>query len=219
MFHVYRHYGSKNALIDITLDVFKNEFLFISGPSGAGKTTLLKLLYLGETVSDGQILIDGMNLSRISHNRIPFLRRNFGIVFQDYKLIKTKTVHENVSIVLEASGVKRSLVKKKVNHVLRTVGMERRHSAFPPSLSGGEQQRVAIARALVTTPSIVIADEPTANVDSETAKKLINLMRHLNKKNKTTFIFSTHDERLLSRVERLIRLEDGKILTKGEKNE
>ena len=140
MFHVYRNYGPKNALIDITLDIFKSEFLFISGPSGAGKTTLLKLLYLAEPVSDGQILVDGINLSRISHKNIPLLRRKFGIVFQDYKLIPTKTVYENVALVLEAAGQKRRLILKKVKSVLRTVGMEQRLNALPPSLSGGEQQ-------------------------------------------------------------------------------
>jgi len=195
LFHVYRHYGSKNALIDITLDVFKNEFLFISGPSGAGKTTLLKLLYLGEPVSDGQILIDGMNLSRISRNRIPYLRRNFGIVFQDYKLIKTKTVYENVAIVLEASGVKRRLVQKKVNHVLRTVGMEQRHSAFPPSLSGG------------------LADEPTGSLDSESASFIFNLLKGVHTRG-ATVIIATHDKELIRQTGgRVVYLSSGRLET------
>jgi len=211
LFHVYRHYGSKNALIDITLDVFKNEFLFISGPSGAGKTTLLKLLYLGEPVSDGQILIDGMNLSRISSNRIPYLRRNFGIVFQDYKLIKTKTVYENVAIVLEASGVKRRMVQKKVNHVLRTVGMEARHSAFPPSLSGGEQQRVAIARAIVGDPKIILADEPTGSLDSESASFIFNLLKGVHTRG-ATVIIATHDKELIRKTGgRVVYLSSGRL--------
>ena len=121
MFHVYKNYGSKKALIDITLDVPKNEFLFINGPSGAGKTTLLKLLYLGETASEGQVLIDGMNVSRISPGRIPFLRRKFGIIFQDYKLIATKTVFDNIAIVLEAIGKKRPFIEKKVKSVLNRI--------------------------------------------------------------------------------------------------
>ncbi len=213
LFHVYRHYGSKNALIDITLDVFKNEFLFISGPSGAGKTTLLKLFYLGETVSDGQILIDGMNLSRIARNRIPYLRRNFGIVFQDYKLIKTKTVYENVAIVLEASGVKRGMVKKKVNHVLRTVGMERRHSAFPPTLSGGEQQRVAIARAIVGDPKIILADEPTGSLDSESANFIFRLLKGVHTRG-ATVIIATHDKELIKRTGgRVVYLSSGRLET------
>ncbi|MGD8549642.1 MAG: ATP-binding cassette domain-containing protein, partial [Desulfobacterales bacterium] len=124
MFHVHKNYGAKKALTNITLDISKNELLFISGPSGAGKTTLLKLLYLGENVSEGQILIEGINLSRISHKRIPLLRRKFGIIFQDYKLIATKTVFDNIAIVLEATGKKRRFIEKKVKSILRTVGME-----------------------------------------------------------------------------------------------
>ena len=136
MFHVHHNYGTKKALIDITLDVSKNDFVFITGPSGAGKTTLLKLLYLAESVSEGQVLIDGMNLSRVPRKRIPFLRRKFGIIFQDYKLIATRTVFDNVSLVLAAAGKKRRLIQKKVRSLLRLVGMEDRQNAFPPSLSG-----------------------------------------------------------------------------------
>ena len=138
MFHVHKFYGPKKALTDTTLDITKNEFVFISGPSGAGKTTLLKLLYLGEPVSEGQILIDGMNLSRISRKKVSFLRRKFGIIFQDYKLIPSKTVYENVALVLEAAAKKKRLIQKKVKSVLRTVGMEDRLDSFPPGLSGGE---------------------------------------------------------------------------------
>ena len=132
MFHVHQNYGNKKALVDITLDVEKNEFIFISGPSGAGKTTLLKLLYLGEPASEGQILVDGINLNRIPRKRIPFLRRKFGIIFQDYKLIPTKTVYDNVGLVLEAAGKKRRYIQKKVRSVLRQVGMEDRANSLPP---------------------------------------------------------------------------------------
>lgn len=131
MFHVHKNYGAVKALIDITLDIPKSELLFISGPSGAGKTSLLKLLYFGEAVSEGQVLIDGMNLSRLSHHRIPILRRKFGVIFQDYKLIRTKTVFDNIAIVLEAKGKKRRFVEKKVRSVLRTVGMENSIHSFP----------------------------------------------------------------------------------------
>jgi len=140
MFHVHKNYGAKKALVNITLDIPKNELLFISGPSGAGKTTLLKLLYLGEKVSEGQVLIEGMNLSRISHKRIPLLRRKYGIIFQDYKLIATKTIFDNVAIVLEATGKKRRFIEKKVKSILRTVGMEESLHSFPPSLSGANSK-------------------------------------------------------------------------------
>ena len=132
LFHVYKRYGAYNALFDISLDIFRNEFLFLAGPSGAGKSTLLKLLYLGEALSEGQILIDRVNLARVSRRRTPELRRKLGIIFQDFKLIPTKTVYENVALVLETRGMSRKFIQKKVNSVLRTVGMEDRQKSFPP---------------------------------------------------------------------------------------
>ena len=199
MFHVHKNYGAKNAIVDITLDIAKNEFLFITGPSGAGKTTLLRLLYLGETVSEGQILVDGMNLARISRKRIPPLRRKMGIIFQDYKLIPTKTVFDNIAIVLEAMGRKRRLIQKKVKSVLRTVGMEEKLNAFPPSLSGGEQQRVAVARAVVGDPKIILADEPTGSLDADSADIIIDLLKRFHARG-TTIVIATHDKELISKT-------------------
>ncbi len=146
LFNVTKHYGGRPALQNVSMDILPGEFVFVSGPSGAGKSTLLKVLYLAETVSDGQILIDGMNLSRISAGRLPFLRRRFGMVFQDFKLIPTLTVFDNVALALEVAGKNRDSSKKKVMHVLRITGMEKARD-LPPTLSGGEQQRVAVARA------------------------------------------------------------------------
>jgi cell division transport system ATP-binding protein len=196
VFRVYKSYGAKNALINISLDIFQNEFIFISGPSGAGKTTLLRLMYLGEPVTSGQILVDGINLSRIFHKRIPQLRRRFGIIFQDYKLIPTKTVFDNVALVLEAMGKKRRYIVKKVKSVLRTVGMEDRLQTFPPSLSGGEQQKIAIARALVGDPKIILADEPTGSLDAESAKAVLKLLKGFHQRG-GTIIIATHDLALL----------------------
>ena len=216
LFHVYRHYGSKTAIIDITLDIFKNEFLFISGPSGAGKTTLLKLLYLAEPVSDGQILVGGMNLSRIPRKRIPFLRRNFGIVFQDYKLIATKTVYENVALVLEAAGHKRRFINKKVNSVLRTVGMEQRLNALPPTLSGGEQQRVAIARAVVGDPEIILADEPTGSLDEDAAGFVFDLLKGFHTRG-ATVVIATHAKELIRKSGgRVVHLNAGRLMETEE---
>ncbi|MBW2568747.1 MAG: cell division ATP-binding protein FtsE [Deltaproteobacteria bacterium] len=209
MFHVHKQYGVKKALIDINLDIFKNEFLFITGPSGAGKSTLLKLLYFGEPVSEGQILIDGMNLSRIPRSRIPFLRRKFGIIFQDYKLISTKSVFDNVALVLEAMGRKRQLIRKKVNSVLRMVGMEERSKSFPQSLSGGEQQRVAVARAIVGVPRIILADEPTGSLDSGSANIIVDLLKGFHTRGGTVIV-ATHDKELLRKTgSRVIHLKDG----------
>ena len=210
-FHVSRSYGAKSALSDLTLDILKNEFLFITGPSGAGKTTLLKLMYLGEPVSEGQILVDGINLSRIPPRHIPYLRRKFGIVFQDYKLIPTETIFENIALVLEALGKKRSLVHKKVRSLLRTVGMEDRSNAFPPSLSGGEQQRIAVARAVAGDPKIILADEPTGSLDADSAGVIVNLLRTFHSRG-ATVIIATHDMELISQIQgRVIHLKDGRL--------
>jgi cell division transport system ATP-binding protein len=211
MFHVHRRYGAKFALHDVTLDVYKNEYLFITGPSGAGKTTLLKLLYLGQSLSEGQILVDGINISRIKRNGIPVLRRKFGIIFQDYKLIPTKTVYENVALVMEAAGRKPRLIEKKVRSVLRTVGMEDRMKAFPPSLSGGEQQRVAVARAVVGDPKIILADEPTGSLDSESAGIIMAFLDDFHSRG-ATVILATHDKELIKRGgSRVVHLRDGRL--------
>jgi cell division transport system ATP-binding protein len=211
MFHVHHNYGPKKALIDITLDIAKNDFVFISGPSGAGKTTLLKLFYLGEPVSEGQVLIDGINLARIPHKRIPQLRRKFGIIFQDYKLIPTRNVYDNVALVLEAAGVKKRLIQKKVKSVLRLVGMEDRLKALPPSLSGGEQQRIAVARAIVGDPKIILADEPTGSLDEESADVILDLLRGVHIRG-ATVVIATHDKALMRKTGgQVLHLQHGRL--------
>ncbi len=211
MFHVHKRYGAKFALNDLTLDIDKNEFVFVTGPSGAGKTTLLRLLYLGQLASEGQILVDGMNLSRMNRKRIPFLRRKFGIIFQDYKLIPTKSVFENVALVLEAAGRKPRLVAKKVRSVLRTVGMEDRMNTLPLSLSGGEQQRVAVARAVVGDPKIILADEPTGSLDAEAAAVIMAYLDDIHSRG-ATVIVATHDTELIKKVGgRVVHLRDGRL--------
>jgi len=213
MFHVHKRYGAKQALVDATLDIAKNEFLYISGPSGAGKSTLLKLLYLAEPVSEGQILVDGINLSRIPYRRIPLLRRKFGIIFQDYKLIPTRTVFENVALVLEALGKKRGLIEKKVKSVLRVVGMEDRLTAYPPSLSGGEQQRVAVARAVAGDPQIILADEPTGSLDDESAAIIFQLLNMFYNRG-ATVVVATHDKVLIENATgRVLQIRQGRLDT------
>ena len=211
MFHVHHNYGPKKALIDITLDIAKNEFVFISGPSGAGKSTLLKLFYLGEPVSEGQVLIDGINLARIPRKRIPQLRRKFGIIFQDYKLIPTRTVYDNLALVLEAAAVKGRLIQKKVKSVLRLVGMEDRLKALPPSLSGGEQQRIAVARAIIGDPKIILADEPTGSLDDESADVILELLKGVHIRG-ATVIIATHDKALMRKTGgRVLHLQQGRL--------
>lgn len=216
MFHVHKRYGTKKALVDASLDIAKNEFLFISGPSGAGKSTLLKLLYLAEPVSEGQILVDGMNLSRIHRRRIPMLRRKFGIIFQDYKLIATRTVYENVALVLESQGKKRSFIEKKVKNVLRGVGMEDRLSAYPLSLSGGEQQRVAVARAIAGDPKIILADEPTGSLDDDSAAVILQLLHRFHDRG-ATVVVATHDKALIaSAIGRVLQIRQGRLDTPAD---
>lgn len=211
LFHVHRHFHATRALTDITLDFYRNEFLFVTGPSGAGKTTLLKLLYRGEIASQGQILVDGMNLARIPRKKIHLLRRKFGIIFQDYKLIPTRTVYENVALVLEAAGRKPSYIRKKVHSVLRTVDMDKRQDTLPPNLSGGEQQRVAVARAVVGDPTVILADEPTGSLDAESAGLIMNLLKAIHTRG-ATVIVATHDRELIRSIPaRIIYLQEGHL--------
>ncbi len=212
LFNVSKRFGGKLALKDISLEIEQGEFVFISGPSGAGKSTLLKILYLAEKASEGQILIDGMNLARISSSKLPFLRRRFGMVFQDYKLIPSRTVYENVALVLEAAGKKPSYIRKKVVQVLRTTGMEKKLKALPPTLSGGEQQKVAVARAVVGEPSIILADEPTGSLDSSSAQAILDLLMEYHKKGATILVASHNLHLLESSVRgRNIEINDGII--------
>jgi cell division transport system ATP-binding protein len=212
LFNVTKHYGGKPALQNVSMDILPGEFVFISGPSGAGKSTLLKVLYLAETVSDGQILIDGMNLSRISARRLPFLRRRFGMVFQDFKLIPTLNVFDNVALALEVAGKKPGFIKKKVMHVLRITGMEKKARDLPPTLSGGEQQRVAVARAVVGDPDIILADEPTGSLDQVSARRVLEILLAYHKKGVTILVASHHFQQLQTVVTgRSIVLEKGRL--------
>ncbi|MBT3177060.1 MAG: cell division ATP-binding protein FtsE [Desulfobacula sp.] len=214
LFNVSKRFGGKLALKNISLDIEQGEFIFISGPSGAGKSTLLKILYLADNIFEGQVLIDGMNLSRISSSKLPVLRRRFGIVFQDFKLIPTLTVYENISLVLEAAGKKTSFIKKKVMQVLRSIGMEKKAKAFPLTLSGGEQQRVAVARAVVGEPSIILADEPTGSLDSTSARAILDFLMEYHKKG-STILIASHDLHLMKNTikGRNIELNAGRIVS------
>jgi cell division transport system ATP-binding protein len=214
MYHVYMAYQKEaNALEDINLKVEKGDFVLLTGPSGAGKSTLLKLITCQEQATRGQILVNGRNIAKIRQSSIPYLRRNTGIVFQDFKLLNKKTIMENVALPLEIIGKKKKEIKHKVWNILKMVGLQHKMGSFPLQLSGGEQQRVAIARALVNDPAILLADEPTGNLDPENAGYIMELIRKANAKG-TTIMLATHDKELLQRYHyRIITLEKGKIVS------
>jgi len=207
-----------HALQGIDLKIDKGEFVGIWGPSGSGKTTLLNLIGAIDEPSSGNLSIGGKDIRSLSDNRRSELRNEtIGYIFQGFNLVPVLSALENVMLPLQIKGVSMKEAKTKSMSRLEEVGLGEFIRHRPSKMSGGQQQRVAIARALVNDPSLVIADEPTANLDSETARMIIGIMRDLNEKDKITFIFSTHDQRLLNRVKRLVRLEDGRIVNGGIK--
>ncbi len=213
MFRVSKYYGDRPALEDISLDIYPGEFIFLSGPSGAGKSTLLKVLYLAEKISRGQIIVNGMNLARIPAQKLPFLRRKFGMIFQDFKLIPYRTVFENVALVLEAAGKNSAFIKDRVMHVLESAGMADKAHEFPLALSGGEQQRVAMARAVVGNPDIILADEPTGSLDTESAHMVLEALMAYHARG-ATIIMASHNLFLLKTLVngRNVVLEHGKLV-------
>ena len=213
MFHVHKAYpGDAPSLTDINLHIHKGEFVFLTGPSGAGKTTLLKLIFSAEAPTMGQVLVGGRNIARIRDSAIPYLRRNIGVVFQDFKLLPLRTVAENVAFTLDVVGMSRALARTKVMRMLKLVGLEHKAHQLPLKLSGGEQQRVVIARALVNDPTLLLADEPTGNLDPALTVEIMDLLCEVNVRG-TTVVVATHDASLIARYDkRTIRLEHGAIV-------
>jgi len=216
LYHVSKRYSrDSQALTDVTLKVDKGEFVFITGASGAGKTTLLKLLFAEEKPTTGQIIVDGANISRIKERGVPELRRKVGVVFQDFKLVRHWTVYQNVAFVLELRGVPRAEIKRRVWWALKMVRLHHKLESYPLKISGGEQQRVAIARALITDPRILLADEPTGNLDPEITIEIMRLIAEINSRG-ATIIVATHDRALLDAMNRrVIILNKGRIISDG----
>jgi len=212
VFHVSKSFGQNVALHDITLHIRKGDFVFITGPSGAGKTTLLRLIFNAENPTNGQILINGINLNRISRLNLDLLRRKIGFVFQDFKLLNRKTVAQNVALALEVTGERLTVIRKKTHQALRAVGLLKKEEVYPLQLSGGEQQRVAIARAIINDPLILLADEPTGNLDPDITREIMFLFRSINLRG-TTIVIATHSKELLMDTDqRIIVLKNGKII-------
>jgi putative ABC transport system ATP-binding protein len=200
------------ALRGVSLDIGVGEYMSIAGPSGSGKTTLLNLIGCLDKCTSGEILINGQPMSAKSPKELAlFRRRNLGFVFQTFNLIPVLKASENVSFALSLLGVTGNHLQERTMAILKEVGLQGMEERYPKELSGGQQQRVAIARALVKEPTIVLADEPTANLDSETGEEIIHLMKELNEKHGTTFIFSTHDRMVMDHADRLVLLHDGMI--------
>jgi cell division transport system ATP-binding protein len=203
------------ALHNLTLAVGKGEFVFLTGPSGAGKSTLLRLLLRQEAPSGGQLIVGGRSLAKMTPSQVQAYRRTVGFVFQDFKLIPTLTVYENITFVPRVLGQGLAIQRRKAFQVLKWVGLQHRMNAFPLELSGGEQQRVAVARALINDPALVLADEPTGNLDPDLALDIMNLFREINARG-TTVLVATHDRELIRRVgRRTVTLEQGRIVEGG----
>jgi cell division transport system ATP-binding protein len=213
MFHVTKAYpGDPPVLSDVNLTVEKGEFVFLTGPSGAGKTTLLRMVFCDEKPTRGQILVGGRNIARIRAASVPFLRRNIGVVFQDFKLLPHRSVLDNVAFTLDVLGTPRTESCERVLRMLKLVGLQHKAESLPLKLSGGEQQRVVIARALVNDPTILLADEPTGNLDPGLTVEILDLLCEVNVRG-TTVVVATHDASLLERYQkRVIRLERGRVV-------
>jgi cell division transport system ATP-binding protein len=217
LYNIQKKYDSDvTALYDINLEVERGEFVFITGPSGAGKTTLLRLMLRQELPTAGQILVNGRNVGALPASKIPDLRRTIGVVFQDFKLIPRKTALENVAYVLNVAGLSRTEQRRRAYNALRSVGLHHRLSTLPQVLSGGEQQRVAIARAVVNEPALLLADEPTGNLDPDLAVEIMRLFREINARG-TTVVVATHDRDLIQRMQRrTVVLVKGRITETGK---
>ena len=213
---VYKEYdnGTK-ALKGVNLRIDDGEFVFLVGPSGSGKSTVIKLITAEIALTEGRLMVNGYNLNNITPRQVPYMRRTLGIIFQDFRLIEKKTVYENLSFAMRAVGASNREVRRRIPYVLKLVGLEQKADRYPGQLSGGEQQRVAIARALVNNPSMIIADEPTGNLDPQRSLEIMMLLERSNELG-TTVLVVTHEKNLVNRFDkRVVAIENGRIISDG----
>lgn len=212
--HVSKTYkNGVNALYDVNLKIDQGEFVYIIGPTGSGKSTLIKLLDGEEILTKGKVEVTGINVGKLKHSKVPLYRRNIGVVFQDFRLLERKTVFENIAFALEVINVPKEKIRKRVREVMNLVGLDDKGNSFPQELSGGQQQRVAIARAIANKPKILIADEPTGNLDPQKSDEIMTLLEKINREEKTTVLMVTHDITLVNKHrKRTIALEAGHIV-------
>jgi len=211
---VHKEYdnGTK-ALKGVDLRIDDGEFVFLVGPSGSGKSTIIKLITAEIALTEGRLMVNGYNLNNISPRQIPYMRRTLGVIFQDFRLIEKKTVYENLSFAMRAIGASNRELRRRIPYVLQLVGLEQKQDRYPGQLSGGEQQRVAIARALVNNPSMIIADEPTGNLDPQRSLEIMMLLERINELG-TTVLVVTHEKALVNRfTKRVVAIEDGQIMS------
>lgn len=220
MHDVWKSYGKEqHALRGVNVVIDKNEFVYIVGPSGAGKSTFMKLIYREVTPTKGELFVNGFNLGKLKQRKIPYVRRNIGVVFQDFKLLPKMTVYENVAFAMEVIEAPRRMIRRRVMEVLNLVGLDKKADVYPNQLSGGEQQRVAIARAIVNNPSVIIADEPTGNLDPDTSWEIMHLLEEINFRG-TTIVMATHNKEIVNKMrKRVIAIENGEIVRDEERGE
>ncbi len=217
---VYKTYSNGvNAVNGINVTIKKGEFVYVVGPSGAGKSTFIKMMYREESPSKGTIVVNGVNLAKIRNSKVPIFRRNMGVVFQDFKLLQKLTVYENVAFALEVIEEEPKEIKRRVMEVLDLVGLKHKARMLPTQLSGGEQQRVSIARSIVNSPKVVIADEPTGNLDPETSWEIMNIFEEINLRG-TTIVMATHNKEIVDNLRhRVIAIESGTIIRDEQRGE
>ncbi len=217
--HVYKKYrNGVNALYDINFNVAQGEFVYIIGPTGSGKSTLIRLLDGEEIPTKGTVKVVGIDVGKLRHSKVPVFRRNIGVVFQDYRLLPKKTVFENIAYALEVINMRPDLIRRRVRQVMNLVGLDDKGSSFPHELSGGQQQRVAIARAIANRPKVLIADEPTGNLDPAMSDEIMVLLEKINQEYGTTILMVTHDLTLVNKHrKRTVVLEYGHIVADLEK--